>query len=320
MREPEGCSAPGAAPTAQPIRIMLAVLTTGVRAGPLRNCVRGVNRLQPVDGVRLDLVIVQNASPEIHADVAVLQTETGGVSEVILEPRAGIPHARNCAIRHAIHLGYDYIAFIDDDAVPDQDWFAESLKVLRASGGEAVTGPQHPVFPPEAPRRLSKAAIYKAVNHPLGRPCRWAASNNVIFSVPFVRDQALLLDETFTTGGSDKVFFRRFARAGGRIWWAPKAIVREDVTPGRLTLSWALRRSWRLGTTGFRIERSGRPLAAALAISALKGAVYVGAGLALLPTFLIPRHAGCIDGLCYITHGAGFVLGISPLFRPRQYS
>ncbi|MGA1342109.1 MAG: hypothetical protein ACO33A_03525, partial [Hyphomonas sp.] len=35
MREPEGCSAPGAAPTAQPIRIMLAVLTTGVRAGPL---------------------------------------------------------------------------------------------------------------------------------------------------------------------------------------------------------------------------------------------------------------------------------------------
>jgi succinoglycan biosynthesis protein ExoM len=299
---------------------MLAVLTTGMRTGPLRSCVRGINNLQPVDGVRLDLVIVQNASPEIRADVAALQTEPGGVSEVILEPRAGIPHARNCAIRHAIRLDYDYVAFIDDDAVPDRDWLASAMTVLRASPGEAVTGPQHPVFPPDAPRRLSKAAIYKAVDHPGDRPCRWAASNNVIFSVPFVRDHALLLDESFTTGGSDKVFFREFARAGGRIWWAPDAVVREEVTPERLTVRWALRRSWRLGTTGFRIERSGRPLAAALAVSLFKGAVYIGAGLALLPAGLIPRHAGCIDGLCYITHGAGFVLGISPLFRPRQYS
>ena len=320
MREPDSCANPGAAPAGQPIRIMLAVLTTGVRSGPLRKCVQGINRLKQVDGVRLDLVIVQNASPEISADVAALQTETGGFSAVILEPRTGIPHARNCAIRHAIRLDYDFIAFIDDDAVPDEDWLVESMRVLRVCGGEAVTGPQHPVFPPDAPRRLSKAAIYKAVDHRPGRPCRWAASNNVIFSAPFVRDHQLLLDETFTTGGSDKSFFRRFARAGGRIWWAPDAIVREDVTPERLTLRWALRRSWRLGTTGFRIERSGRPLAAALAISLVKGAVYIGAGLALLPTCLIPRHAGCIDGLCYITHGAGFMLGISPVFRPRQYS
>lgn len=311
---------PWAKPGESPVRIMLAVLTTGTRCGPLRSCVLGVSRLQPVADVKLELVIVQNTGGDVSPDVAAVRDEVGGVCDIILEPRAGIPQARNRAIGHAIAGGFDYVAFIDDDAVPDEAWLAASVRALRESGAQAVTGPQEPVFPEGAPPRLSRAAIYKAIDNEPGASCRWAASNNVVFSVPFVRDHGLRLDETFATGGSDKEFFRRFVRAGGRIIWAAEAVVREDVIPGRLTLSWALRRSWRLGTTGFRIERAGRPVAGAVALCLFKGGAYLAAGLALLPLVLVPRHAGCIDGLCYLTHGAGFILGISPVFRPRLYS
>lgn len=302
------------------IRIMLAVLTTSARGSSLRECARAIALLRPVPGVRLEFVIVQNGAALVSEEVASIRTENSAVNDVILEPQKGIPRARNRALDHAAGAGADYLAFIDDDAVPDQDWLVEAVRVLRETGADAVTGPQHPVFPKDAPVRLSRAAIYKAVDHDPELACSWAASNNVIFSVSLARAAGLRFDESFTTGGSDKEFFLRFSRAGGRIRWAPLAIVREDVVPDRLTLSWAIRRSWRLGATGFRIERSGRSAPEALAICLAKGGIYVAAGLLLLPTLLVPRHAGCIDGLCYITHGTGFILGVSPVFRPRSYS
>jgi succinoglycan biosynthesis protein ExoM len=299
---------------------MLAVLTTGARMPSLRACVRGISRLSQAQGVSLDLVIVQNSGTGLSRDVAAIEQKFATVSDIILEPQKGIPQARNRAIRLAIERRYDYLAFIDDDAVPQADWLVEGVRALRQSGADAVTGPQHPVFPETAPARLRSAAIYKAVNDVEGKKRGWAATNNVIFSTRFVREHELLMDESFTTGGSDKEFFKRFVRAGGRIIWAPKAIVTEEVTEERLTLAWAIRRSWRLGTTGFRIERASHGHLTAAVICVAKGGMYVLAGLVLLPLIVIPRHAACIDGLCYITHGAGFILGISPGFRPRRYS
>jgi succinoglycan biosynthesis protein ExoM len=56
-------------------------------------------------------------------------------------------------------------------------------------------------------------------------------------------------------GGSDDEFFRRFARSRHSIVWADGARVREWVPPSRATLSWLLRRQFRVGTATALVER-----------------------------------------------------------------
>ncbi|TIX51248.1 glycosyltransferase family 2 protein [Alteraurantiacibacter aquimixticola] len=303
-----------------PVHILLAVLTTGARDGSLRDCVEAISRLKRAEGTRLELMLVQNGTDEVTPEVARLRDEGPMPLTVVVEPRKGIPIARNRALEEGIAAGADYLAFIDDDAEPDEDWLIEAAKVLRVSGTHAVAGPQEPVFPPDSPERLRGAIIYKAIEQDPDRPCRWAASNNVIMSLPFIREQELRFDENFRTGGSDKDFFLRFANRGGVIRWAPKSIVREPVVPERLSMKWAIKRSWRLGTTGFQLERSTRSPLAAMARCAWKGLCYVLAGIALLPLGLLPRRAALVDGLSYIARGAGFFLGMVPALRLRNYA
>lgn len=302
------------------IRVMLAVLTTGSRDGTLRSCVEAISRLTPADRVEFELLIVQNGHAEITGEVARLRNEATMPLSVVIEARKGIPLARNCAIREAAARGADYLGFIDDDAEPDADWLCEAMSVLRSTGADAVGGPQAPVFPVGASARLSKASIYKAVDFDPGRPCPWAASNNVIFSIPFVQGKQLWMNETFTTGGSDKEYFRRFSHAGGVIRWAPYAVVREAVVPQRLNLGWAIRRSWRLGTSGFKIESSVMSPNRARVTCLFKGGCYLLSGLSLLPMAFVPRHPGYVDGLCHLAHGSGFIFGLSARFRPKHYA
>ena len=305
-------------PTPQ-IRILLAVLTTGARSGPLRTCVDAISRLRPAAGVELSLLLVQNGAEATTRELTSFLTVATPTTHVALEPQVGIPFARNRAIAEAIARSADYLAFIDDDAAPDEDWLIQAIKVLRATKAEAVTGPQFPVFPRHTPHRLLNAAVYRAARHDSERPCTWAASNNVIFSIDFVKKHGLTFNETFTTGGSDKEYFKRFSRVGGIIRWAPRAIVREPVTSERLNLRWAVRRSWRLGTGGYRIEvaTTSRPKAVTICVG--KGVAYLAGGIAMLPLTIFPKHPGYVNGLCYLAHGAGFILGLTARFRPKTY-
>lgn len=301
------------------VRILIAVPTTGSREQSLLDCVVAINNLELPPGVEWELILLQNGSDDVAPGVAKLRDDGPTPLRVVLEPRKGIPFARNRAILDAIETGADYLAFIDDDAAPDSGWLVEATRVLFKTGADAVTGPQAPLFPPDAPTRLSRAAIFQALHYDPESPCRWAASNNVIFSVPLVRDKGLRFNESFETGGSDKEFFLRFTASGGVIRWAAEAIVREPVVPERLSIRWAVSRSWRLGATGFQIERSLRGASAAAATCIGKGGAYMLVGIASLPVGLLPGRAGLIDGLCFIAHGAGFVLGIIPRFRLRKY-
>lgn len=50
--------------------------------------------------------------------------------ESYTEPRRGIPFARNTAVARALETA-DFIAFIDDDEVPEPTWLDELLRVQR---------------------------------------------------------------------------------------------------------------------------------------------------------------------------------------------
>jgi glycosyltransferase involved in cell wall biosynthesis len=281
--------------------------------------VEAIDRLTPMADVTLDLLLVHNGvaepAPALKSIAASLRTPT----TVVAEAQRGIPFARNRALDHADAGGFDYLAFIDDDAAPDASWLIQIVTALRESGADAVTGPQIPVFSADTSPRLRRARIFQERRETARARVNWAASNNVVFALRFAVRHGLRFNEDFATGGSDKEFFLRFHACGGVIVWTPDAIVREPVTPERLSIRWAVLRAWRLGTTGYAIERGVRSPAKAILICFYRGLRYCARGLATLPTAVAPGSPGLVDGLCDIAHGVGFILGMSARFRINRY-
>lgn len=172
-----------------------------------------------------------------------------------VEKRRGIPQARNAAAAIALH-GADFLAFVDDDEVPDPGWLAELLRVQRASEADAVAGPVLPRFAPGTPGWIERGGFFEPSRRATGTAIDKAYTGNVLVRTAALAGMERLFDERMAlSGGSDEEFFRRFAASGRRIVWADGAIVHEWVPRSRATLRWLLARSFRVGCSTAWIER-----------------------------------------------------------------
>ena len=178
-----------------------------------------------------------------------------------IEKRRGIPQARNAALAAA--AGADFVAFVDDDEVPEPGWLAELLRVQAETAADAVTGPCLPRFEREPPTWVVEGGFFERPRHPTGARLDQAFTHNVLIRLAALAEMDRLFDESMAlSGGSDVEFFRRFALGGHGIVWADRALVHEIVPESRATLRWVLRRAWRIGTTSAFVRRLHRPGAA----------------------------------------------------------
>jgi succinoglycan biosynthesis protein ExoM len=221
-----------------------------------------------------------------------------------VEKRVGIPQARNAALAAA--LSSDWIAFIDDDEVPEPGWLDALLRTQRVTGADVVTGPSLPRFIEPPPEWIIASGLFEPLRHATGAPVATAYTNNVLARGSALRALDTFFDERFTLGvGEDAELFARVAAAGGRIVWADDAIVYENVPPARATLRWMLARGYRDGAATAASAPHGplrtaagaasciaRGLAAA-AFGALHGRARVVRGLRLAAFGL-----GCAASLC----------------------
>ena len=235
-----------------------------------------------------------------------------------VEKRRGIPQARNTAIAAAMD-GADFIAFIDDDEVPDAGWLGELLRVQRSSGADAVAGPCETVFEETPPRWIESGGFFERPRHATGARIGYAYTHNVLVSTRALAGMNRLFDEGMAlTGSSDTEFFERFARHGQRIVWADGAMVREWVPPTRTTLTWLLQRSFRVGTATSLIERTRRrpPVRAGRVLLHGAWCVAKGGGLALLGS--LRGRAGVARGLRLVATGLGRLAGLTG-YRYEEY-
>lgn len=78
----------------------------------------------------LDIIVVDNASsPEHHALLA--SRLTSPLVRFVKEPRPGVSLARNLGASLANH---EWLAYLDDDALPFPDWAARALELAKCTG------------------------------------------------------------------------------------------------------------------------------------------------------------------------------------------
>nr|WP_313777434.1 glycosyltransferase [Mycobacterium sp.] len=224
----------------------------------------------------------------------------------LCEPTAGIPFARNAALR-ARAPEVEAIAFIDDDEQADRGWLSSLIATAQSTRADIVAGPVIPVLPDKAPWWSRRYGLFELPIFAEGAPVKWPATNNMLLKVSALNALAEpVFDERLaTTGGSDSDLVDRIRASGGSTAWASLAVVNDYVPSERARLSWLWRRNVRLGNCSARILLRRHPKWAVIGI----GVVRVTLGVSLSPALLVigGRRAGAL--LLGVPTGVGTVSG-----------
>jgi succinoglycan biosynthesis protein ExoM len=245
-------------------------------------------------GFTFSAVVVDNdPSGPAREGVERLRSETGLEIAYGVEPKKGIPAARNRALRLAKG---SHIGIIDDDEIPPPHWLATLYGAIQAYGADGALGPVYPYFETRPPEWLERSGLYDLPHEPTGTFLKWSQcyTGNVLLKKEVFDRQGLRFDETFLTGGSDQDFFRRAMTAGFRFIAVEEAPVHEVVPPERWTKGYFVRRALVNGFNAQKyVAREGRPLKsiAALLKSAAAAVIYAAGApvCAVLGTHLLVK-------------------------------
>lgn len=244
-----------------PIRIAACVCSNG--RGSVTSCLRSLLAQSiSTPEVALSVILVDNTQAgELAAITPFSATRARPI--YIHEPRPGIPYARNAALRAALELEADYIAFIDDDEIAPSAWIQALYAQIRSSGADVVQGSLKRVATLDD--ALAEAERYVPQRAKV-RQRKTASTNNVLFKAWLVTSaDALEFDQALArVGGSDTEFFMRANDAGAKIIRATHPPVFEVWSEKRDTNEYTSKRAWRCGaSTNYRYRKNRHPVVAA---------------------------------------------------------
>ncbi|MCB1550062.1 MAG: glycosyltransferase family 2 protein [Hyphomicrobiaceae bacterium] len=284
------------------------------RPQQLRQLLRALGRLDaPGPGHREIVIVVDNSSDATAR--AVVDEAAASAPEryrYAHEPRRGLAFARNRALGEAMLARADLIAFIDDDEMPRPGWLGGLIEALETRDAAAAIGPVEPVFEASPPRWLPLAA-YALERSPAADGCvREGYTSNAILRAAAVREHQLRFDEHLNaSGGEDTEFFMQLLRAGGRIAWAPAALVHEYVPRSRMTVAWLWRRWYRIAVVEAWLRTRGQNGATGTLFSLARGLARVVAGTGRVGVALVtwtPRRPDMVIASFFtLCRGLGYI-------------
>ncbi len=198
-----------------------------------------------------ELVLVSDGSTDVcqkmrddFADVATVQC---------LPDNVGLLQARNEGARAATG---DIVAFMDDDAIADEDWIRELVAVYEARDVPAVGGKMTPVWVAGKPSYLPEEFYWLiGVTHRGFADGPGEVRNTFGSNISFRRDVFLDLGgfdsaiggrhgDSNLQGGETELCARMKEEYGHGVFYTPDAEVAHKIFSYRTTLSWLLDRAF----------------------------------------------------------------------------
>lgn len=196
----------------------------------------------------VDVVVVDNSSVPLGLDGEQLAEACGWPVSVVVEPRTGIPFARNTALRHRSSRA-DYAVFVDDDITVTPSWLEQLVLTAESTGADFVSGRYLARVPESTPAGLREALLgVRTPSHPHGTIVSSAPTGNLLITSAWLDSQAMWLDETFAlAGGSDVEWTARSVDEGATIVHTDRAVTWHWLSAARASHRWLAERAFRVG-------------------------------------------------------------------------
>ena len=257
------------------MNIAIGIITRN-RPQLLEDALDSLAQLEVPEHGSLQYIVVENNSHLGMREVVRKSPLDPAKTHLELEPRLGIPFARNKVLSIAARIECDFLAFIDDDEQARPNWISELVKRQQATGADLVCGPAREQMDltdasylqrvvahgitrinereyrkiqrknsggtPLTAKQLIRAgdwcaAANQAANADPGALPYLLGTCNWMCRMAFIQKASLQFQESLGFGGGEDWLFGQHLRAaGGRATVAPNAIVDATVTPDRLTI------------------------------------------------------------------------------------
>ena len=295
---------------AKPIRIAVCVIT----------CFRpdGLKRL--LDGI-VAQKFTQNPAPDLR--LAIVDNDSEGSARSAceefkaqhqiplkydIEQQRGIPFARN----HSVDLvknDVDFIAIMDDDEVPAENWLDELITAQREFDADILTGPVKPHFVEKPADWL--LGFFNKTNLSNGESIRhkysYAYTSNLFARAELF--QHIRFDEQFRSNGADDThLFMQVYDRGYKAVWANRALVTEWLPASRTNYKWLWQRAYRRGNGFAFCELVQNPNPGTRIQRFAKGTFRFGEGI-LTAALSFGRKATFVRGIQTAFLGAGMITG-----------
>jgi succinoglycan biosynthesis protein ExoM len=231
------------------------------RRAHIKETLRSLAQLKLKPGRKIRVVVIDNdETPEAREEIEAAARALALNFLYVHAPARNISIARNAGLNAATA---PFIAFIDDDEIASPGWLEALFDRIETDKADAVLGPVAAVYETSHPLWLRRGNFHSIKPVWIDGAIRTGYTSNVLLrgKAPALRDLRFR-EELGRSGGEDTIFFAALHKAGGKISFAPEAVVTETVTPERARLSWLLKRRFRSGQTHGRLllERRGHGL------------------------------------------------------------
>ncbi|HEV2641871.1 MAG TPA: glycosyltransferase [Candidatus Elarobacter sp.] len=213
----------------------------------------GLAKLERPDADVQIVVVDNNPGGDARAIVDEFRTSWADAGQqwpivYVHEPERGIARARNRAVNACADT--DFVAFVDDDEVPEPDWLVCLFRVQASTRADVVVGRVLTRFVTTPPKWVLEGRYLELPRRATGTRVNWAVTGNVLIARHLLRRYSPPFDERFNlSGGEDTHFFMRANDDGALMVSADDAIVFEDTPADRTTWRSIMRREYRRGNT-----------------------------------------------------------------------
>ncbi len=296
-------------------RVAVCIITYN-RPDGLRRLLDGLDRLRfhKVPAPALEVVLVDNdPAGSACASKAVVSKRSYGL-RCYVERRRGIPYARNRALA-GVEDGVHFVAFVDDDEVPEPNWLDELLSVQQLYDADVVAGPVVRHFDGPPPRWVVEGGFFEKQRYATGHPTKFADTANALVRWGALEDMDEHFDERMAlSGGEDTHLFLRMYKAGRTMVWADGAVVHELIPRSKANVGWLVRRAYRLGNSLSICEVDIYPRDYAFrALRIAKASARIVRGMLLLAVSPLRGKHVSVRALQDVSRGAGMLAGLTGL-------
>lgn len=174
--------------------------------------------------------------------------------KAVIAPARGIAQVRNVLVQEALKTKACFIAMLDDDEWPEPKWLDAFLEGARDSGADVLSGSV--LF-----GKGSATEGHGDIRRSSGPVAMLEGAGNLLLRRAVLEEMtAPWFDPDFAlSGGEDREFFVRLARAGKRFAWVDEARAHGDVPDTRASLSWLLARAYSVGNSDMHVLLKYRP-------------------------------------------------------------
>jgi GT2 family glycosyltransferase len=159
-----------------------------------------------------------------------------------VESIQNISLARNKAVLNSTG---NFIAFIDDDEVPDKKWLLNLYKAIFHFKADAVLGPVLPDYKASPPRWVIEGELHKRPSYKTGYRIDWkqGRTGNILIRSEIFQVIGEPFNPIFGSGGEDQDFTRRAQQKGFTFIWCNDARAFEIISPIRWNRSFMIKRA-----------------------------------------------------------------------------